>query len=354
MRVEKDKELMGILKLMAPGTQLREGLENILRAKTGGLIVLGDNEQVLKLVDGGFAINADYSPSYIYELAKMDGSIILSSDLKKILYANTQLTPESNIPTLETGTRHRTANRVAKQINTIVIAISQRRNIITVYKGDVKYVLRDSSVILGRANQALQTLEKYVSVLDRVVGNLNLLEFQDLDTLFDVITAIQRTEMVMRIVGEIERYICELGNEGRLISMQLNELVKYVEQDEILLIRDYCQADLDCGEIYKQIQNMSQEELLQLDYISKILGYTGVTLVDTLISPRGYRMLTKIPRIPLGVIENTVKHFKELKAIIEATYEQLDMIEGIGEARARAIKSGLRRLREQFMLDKQL
>lgn len=354
MRIEKDKELMSILKIMAPGTQLREGLENILRAKTGGLIVLGDNEQVLKLVDGGFAINAEYSPSYIYELAKMDGSIILSTDLKKILYANTQLTPESNIPTLETGTRHRTANRVAKQISTIVIAISQRRNIITVYKSDVKYVLKDSSVILGRANQALQTLEKYVSVLDRVVGNLNLLEFQDLATLFDVITAIQRTEMVMRIVGEIERYICELGNEGRLISMQLNELVKYVEQDEILLIRDYCQSDLDYSEIYKQIQNMSQEELLQLDYISKILGYIGVTLVDTLISPRGYRMLTKIPRIPLSVIENTVKHFNELKAIIEATYEQLDKVEGIGEARARAIKNGLRRLREQFMLDKQI
>ena len=354
MRIEKDKELMAILKLMAPGTQLREGLENILRAKTGGLIVLGDNEKVLKLVDGGFAINADYSPSYVYELAKMDGSIILSTDLKKILYANTQLTPESNIPTLETGTRHRTANRVAKQINTIVIAISQRRNIITVYKGDVKYVLRDSSVIQGRANQALQTLEKYVSVLDRLIGNLNLLEFQDLNTLFDVITVIQRTEMVMRIVGEIERYLCELGDKGRLISMQLYELVKYVEQDEILIIRDYCKSELDSSEIYKHLQNINQEELLQLDCISKILGYAGVPLVDTLISPRGYRILTKIPRIPLSVIENTVKHFKELKAIIEATYEQLDKVEGVGEARARAIKSGLRRLREQFMLDKQI
>lgn len=354
MRIEKDKELMSILKLMAPGTQLREGLENILRAKTGGLIVLGDSESVLKLVDGGFAINAEYTPSYIYELAKMDGAIILSSDFKRIIHANTQLTPESNIPTSETGTRHRTANRVAKQISNIVIAISQRRNIITVYKGDVKYVLRDSSVILGRANQAIQTLEKYVSVLDRVISNLNLLEFQDLATLFDVITAIQRTEMVMRIVGEIERYICELGNEGRLISMQLNELVKYVEQDEILLIRDYCQSDFDNNEVYKQIQNMSQEELLQLDTISRIIGYLGVTLVDTLISPRGYRMLSKIPRIPLNVIENSVKHFKELKAIMEASYDQLDKVEGIGEARAKAIKSGLRRLREQFMLDKQI
>ncbi len=351
LRLEKDKELMSILKLLAPGTQLREGLDNILRAKTGGLLVLGDSEQILKIVDGGFTINSEYSPSYVYELAKMDGAIVLSNDLKKILYANAQLIPESGLPTFETGTRHRTADRVAKQIGSIVIAISQRRNIITVYKGSIKYVLRDSSIILGRANQALQTLEKYVAVLDRVVINLNILEFQDLVTLFDVMTAIQRTEMVMRIVSEIERYICELGNEGRLISMQLNELVKSVEQEGILLIRDYCQNDMDYNEIYKQIQAMTSEEMLNLDYISKSLGYIGVPLVDTLISPRGHRMLNKIPRIPTNVIENLVKNFKELKGVMEASYEQLDKVEGIGEARARAIKNGLRRLREQIMVD---
>jgi diadenylate cyclase len=352
VRLEKDKELLNILKIMAPGTPLREGLENVLRAKTGGLIVLGDNEQVLDLVDGGFAINSDYTPTYVYELAKMDGAIVISSDLKKILYANTQLVPDSGIPTFETGTRHRTADRVAKNTGAIVIAISQRRNIISVYKGNVKYILKDTSVILGKANQAIQTLDKYVSVLDRVISNLNLLEFQDLATLFDVITAIQRTEMVMRIVGEIERYICELGNEGRLISMQLNELVKFVEQDELFLIRDYCQSGLDFNDIYKQFQMLSSEELIDLDLLSKIIGYTGVPLVDTFISPRGYRMLNKIPRIPSSVIENLIKSFKELKGIMEASYEQLDKVEGIGEARAKAIKNGLRRLREQIMIDK--
>ncbi|MCJ7689209.1 MAG: DNA integrity scanning diadenylate cyclase DisA, partial [Clostridiaceae bacterium] len=254
----------------------------------------------------------------------------------------------------ETGTRHRTAQRVAKQTGYVVVAISQRRTIITVYKSDIKYVLRDSSVILGRANQAIQTLEKYGLVLDRVVRNLNLLEIQDLATLFDVITALQRTEMVMRIVGEIERYICELGNEGRLISMQLSELVKSVEEDGILLIRDYCQSGMDYIGVYMQIENMSSEELLDLDFISKIIGYIGVPLVDTLISPRGYRMLNKIPRIPTNVIENLVVHFKELKAVMEASFEQLDIVEGIGEARAKAIRNGLRRLKEQFMLDKQI
>ena len=160
--------------------------------------------------------------------------------------------------------------------------------------------------------------------------------------------------MVMRIVGEIERYICELGNEGRLISMQLNELIRSVEEDGILLIRDYCQSGMNYTEMYRQIENMSSEELLDLDFISKIIGYIGVPLVDTLISPRGYRMLNKIPRIPVNVIENLVKHFRELKATMEASYEQLDSVEGIGEARAKAIKNGLRRLKEQFMLDKQI
>lgn len=353
MRLDKDKKLMDVLKIMAPGTPLRDGLNNILRAKTGGLVILGDNEEILGIVDGGFSIDSEYSPSYIYELAKMDGAIVLSSDLRRILYANTQLIPDASIPTFETGTRHRTAHRVAKQTGGVVIAISQRRNMITVYKNDIKYVLRDSSDILARANQALQILEKYVAVLERVVSNLNLLEFQDLVSLFDVMTAIQRTEMVMRIVDEVEGYIIELGNEGRLISMQLNELIRNVEEDGILLIRDYCQKDMDHNKIYEQIQKMSSDEVIDLDSMSKILGYSGISLVDTLISPRGYRMLNKIPRIPANVIENVINNFKELKGIIEASYEELDNVEGIGEARAKAIKNGLRRLREQFMIDKQ-
>lgn len=354
MRLEKDKELITILKIIAPGTPLREGLENVLRAKTGGLIVLGDTEQVLRLVDGGFSINSEYSPSYVYELAKMDGAIIISSDLKRILFANTQLIPDSSIPTQETGTRHRTADRVSKQTGNVVVAISGRRNIITVYKGSTKYVLRDSNVVLARANQALQTLEKYSVVLDRITKNLNLLEFQDLASLFDVVTVIQRNEMVMRIVGEIERYISELGNEGRLISMQLNELVKNVEQEGVLLIRDYYQNNLDYNDVYKQLQMIPSDELLTLEAIAKILGYPGVSLIDTFISARGYRILSKIPRIPVSVIENVVKNFKELKAVTEASNEQLDQVEGIGEARAKAIKNGLRRLKEQIIIDRQV
>jgi len=354
MRIEKGTGIKDILKIMCPGTQLREGLENILRAKTGGLIVISDNEEVMKIVDGGFSINSEYTPSYVYELAKMDGAIVITEDLKKIICANAQLIPDPSIPTYETGTRHRTAHRVARQTNKIVIAISQRRNIITMYKGDIKYVLRESSVILSKANQAIQTLEKYVAVLDRVINNLNLLEFQDLTTLFDVVTAIQRTEMVMRIVEEINMYILELGNEGRLISMQLSELIRHIERDGILLIRDYCKDSLNYNDIYEAIQKLNSTELIDLDTIARVLGHSGISLMDTLISPKGYRILSKVPRIASNVIENLIKEFKELSFIIEADIDDLDNVEGIGEARATAIKNGLKRIREQISLKKEI
>lgn len=354
MREQNQKELMSILKIMSPGTQLREGLDNILRAKTGGLVVLSDSEYILKMVDGGFKIDSEYTPAYIYELAKMDGAIVVSSDLKKILYANTQLMPDPSVTTQETGTRHRTAQRVAKQTGDIVVAISQRRNIISVYKGDIKYVLRESGEVLAKANQAIQTLEKYQLVLERVMCNLNLLELQDLSTLWDVVTAIQRNEMVMRIVCEIETYICELGNEGRLISMQLEELIKGIEQEGILLVRDYCKESNSYDKVYSNIEKLSSADLLDLDIIAKTLGYAGEPLIDKLMSARGYRILNKIPRLPSSIMENLVKHFGELQQVMAATYDELDLVEGVGEARAKAIKNGLRRLREQFILDKQI
>ena len=309
---------------------------------------------MLETVDGGFSIGASYSPANIYELAKMDGAIIVSTDGRKILYANAQLIPNQGIPTFETGTRHRTAQRIAKQTGNLVIAISQRRNIISVYKGELKYVLRDSSIILGKANQAIQTLERYTSVLDRALSNLNLLELQDMATLFEVITCIQRIEMIMRIVTEIEGYIVELGDEGRLIEMQLHELINNIEEEGILLIKDYCRKGLNHNDIYKDLQLISSEELISLNSIAGALGYEGVPLIDTLISPRGYRLINKIPRLPSMVVDNLIKEFGYLKGIMESNIETLDMVEGIGEARARAIKNGIRRIKEQIIAEQQL
>ena len=202
--------LMEILKLIAPGTPLREGLDNILKAKTGALIIIGDSKEILDIADGGFKIDENYTPARLYELAKMDGAIILSKDLKRILLANTQIIPSSKIPTEETGTRHRTAERTAKQTGELVISISQRRNIITVFKGDFRYTIEDTAKIVTRANQALQTLENYKKVFDTKLKILNEYEFNDIVTLDNVITCIQRAEMVIKIAEQVEKSIVEL------------------------------------------------------------------------------------------------------------------------------------------------
>jgi diadenylate cyclase len=238
IRAEKlwDDSFIEVIQSLAPGTPLREGLENILRGNMGALVMIGESPSIMELVDGGFALNCEYTAAGFYELAKMDGAILLSSDAKRILYANAQLVPESIIVTNETGTRHRTAERAAKQTGALVIAISQRRNLITLYLGNLRYTLKDITVILNRANQALQTLEKYTAVLKHGLNTLSALEFEDLATLADVAALLIRAEQVGRIAREIERNIIELGTEGRLVSMQMEELMPKADDVELLKI----------------------------------------------------------------------------------------------------------------------
>ncbi len=348
-----DARFIKTLKYIAPGTILREGLENVLGAKMGALVVVGDSAKVMEVVDGGFALNCENTPSAFYELAKMDGAIVLSTDARRIIYANAQLIPDPSVPTSETGTRHRTAERVARQTGALVIAISQRRNIITVYLGNLRYTLKDITVILGRANQALQTLEKYKSVLKAGLSTLSALEFEDLVTLSDVAAVIIRAEHVSRITAEIQRNIYELGSEGRLISMQLDELTSD-DDDVLLLIRDYCvSADAKNHEAVREQLAALPEETLDPYNVCRILGY-GVTpnAIDVPVVPRGYRLLTQIPRLPMPVVENLVSHFKTLKRVFGATIGELDEVDGIGEVRAKTIRDGLKRLREQALLDR--
>ncbi len=352
---QNDDELQKCLKMLAPGTSLREGLENILRAKTGGLIVIGDSEEIMSLVDGGFNINADFTPAYVYELAKMDGALILSRDGKRILFANTQLIPDPSIPSSETGIRHRTAERVSRQTGELVISISQRRHMITIYKGYYKYILKDLSIILTKANQAIQTLTKYKSVLDGALSYLGALEFEDMVTVVDIAIVIQKTEMVVRIINEVEKYIYELGVEGRLVSMQLDELVVGVKEEEVLALRDYLPEEMSKNykEVIRLLRNLSSDELLELTSISKILGLgANINTLDISISSRGYRILNKVPRLPMSIIENLVMNFKKLQRTLNASIEELDDVEGIGEVRARTIKENLKRIFEQTQADR--
>ena len=354
MRTKSEDKITEILKRIAPGTPIRNGLENILRARTGALLYFSDNEEnIKKIVDGGFNINEEYTPSKLYELAKMDGAIVLSEDMKKIIFANAELIPDSTIPTVETGTRHRTAERTAKQTGELVISISQRRNIITVFIDNERYVLEDTSVVLNKANQAIQTLEKYKKVFDRKLNILNEYEFNDIVTLENVISVIQRAEMVMQIVNEIEKQIAELGNDGRLVDMQLEQLVTGLEQEEELIIKDYLiSEDKTVEEIINEIVNLSYDDLLKDATIAKILGYDSFSDYDEVgVYPKGYRILSKIPRMPNNIVENLIQNFDSFQHIIEASIEDLDNVEGIGEVRARNIKNSLNRMQEQFVFD---
>lgn len=350
-----DDRFIKIIKSLAPGTALREGLENVLRAKMGALTLIGDSPAILEVVDGGFMINCEFTPSGYYELSKMDGAIVLSHDAKRIVYANAQLVPDAAIPTLETGTRHRTAERVARQTGALVIGISQRRNIITVYLGNLRYTLKDLTVILSRANQALQTLEKYRSILQKGLTTLSALEFENLVTLNDVAVLLIRAEHVSRIANDIERNIIELGTEGRLVSMQMEELLPE-EDGVLLLIKDYCLSpDRKSHEqAREQIAQLAEENLDPYN-VCRVLGYgTTPNVLDLPVVPRGYRVLQRIPRLPLPVTENLVTSFKTLHRVFSATIAELDEVDGIGEIRAKSIKDGLKRIREQALLDRHI
>ncbi len=354
MRLSNETETIEILRLIAPGTRIREGLENILKAKTGALIVIGDSKDVLDIVDGGFYINEDYTSSRLYELAKMDGAIILSKDLKRILYANAQLIPNASIFTKETGTRHRTAERTAKQTKELVISISQRRNIITVFKGEFRYVIEDTEKILTKANQALQTVEKYKKVFDSKLSILNEYEFNDIVTLDNVITAIQRAEMVMKMVSEVQKDIAELGEEGRLVRMQLDELVGDLEKEELFIIKDYISPGKrrTPEKVLSEIIGLQYDELMNAQIIAKHLGYEIFDNYDEVgVYTKGYRILAKIPRMPSNIVENLIRKFKSFQHILSADIPELDEVDGIGEVRARTIKQSIKRMQEQFVFD---
>lgn len=345
-------KMLEILKLVAPGTELREGLENILKAKTGALIVVSDSEDILKIADGGFKIDEEFTSTNIYELAKMDGAIILSSDLKRIIRANVQLNPDFSISTRETGTRHKTAERVAKQSGELVISISERRGIITLFKGNFRYVINDTQSVLMRANQTLQALEKYKTVFDNMLSILSEHEFDDIVTLDTVINCIYRSETIMRMETDVKRSIIELGDEGRIVNMQLEELMANVEDEEKLIIQDYnIKKEISTQSVLEEIRKIDKKNLIVSEKIVKLLGYeVSSDILDTNVSPKGYRILSKVPKMPSSIIEKTVEAFGSLQHICSASIDELDDVEGIGEIRARIINQSLKRLQEQYIL----
>ncbi|QPP07200.1 DNA integrity scanning protein DisA [Streptomyces bathyalis] len=346
------------LSAVAPGTALRDGLERVLRGNTGGLILLGMDRNVEPLCTGGFVLDVDFTATRLRELCKLDGALIIDRDITKIVRAGVQLVPDASIPTEETGTRHRTAQRISIQTGYPVVSVSQSMRLIALYVDGQRRVLEDSAAILSRANQALATLERYKLRLDEVAGTLSALEIEDLVTVRDASAVAQRLEMVRRIATEIAEYVVELGTDGRLLSLQLDELIAGVEPERELVARDYVpepsgRRSRTVGEALGELDRLTHSELLELPTVARALGYSGAPeTLDSAVSPRGFRLLAKVPRLPGTVIERLVEHFGGLQKLLAASVDDLQTVDGVGEARARSVREGLSRLAESSILER--
>src|SRR6187431_3499033 len=305
-----DKTLLSALSRVAPGTPLRAGMDDIIRAELGALIVIGDPNALSFLYSGGMRLDLPFTSQLIYELAKMDGAIILNETAQKIVYANVQLMPDPSIASEETGTRHRTAERVAKQTEALVISISQQRETVTLFIGDLRYQLGEISDVLARTNQAVATLETYRSRLDQGLTRLTALEFQSAVTLDDVLVVLQRAEMTTRMGEEIERNRVELGEEGRLIEMQLDELMESVPREKAAVAYDYelTGDPARAAAALEALAQLPQERLLEPEEMAVILGYPReANALDYTVAPRGFRVLAQIPRLPEAVVRSVVR-----------------------------------------------
>jgi len=353
----RDPQLLVALERIAPGTGLRQAIDDVIRSREGALIVVGDPEGLKFLYSGGIRLDQPFTPQLLYELSKMDGAIVVDTKLTKLAYANVQLMPDPTIPSNETGTRHRTAERVAKQTGALVISISQQRSTISVYTGPARYQLDPVPEVLAKTNQALATLETYRQRLEQVLTRLTALEFQNAVVLDDVLVVLQRAEMTKRMAAEIQRDCIELGTEGRLIRMQLAELIGDVPGERTAVVLDYhIDGDGPKAQLaLEALHALPYRQLLEFERLVELLGHPhDVNPLDYSVSPRGFRVLSHIPRLPDQIVKRVVTDMDGLEAIVRASQRDLEAIAGVGAVRAREIREGLRRLQEHNLVDRYL
>jgi diadenylate cyclase len=353
----KNPELLEAIAKVAPGTGLREAVDDVIRSHEGALLVVGDPNELSFLYSGGIRLDAPFRPQLLYELAKMDGAIIVDEAIKRLAWANVQLMPDPTIPSNETGTRHRTAERVAKQTGALVVSVSQQRETVTIFVGPARYQLDPVADVLAKTNQALGTLDTYRQRLEQVLTRLTALEFQNAVVLDDVLVVLQRAEMTSRMAQRLTRDCVELGSEGRMIRLQLEELVGDVPRERDAIVRDYTVlgAGDEATDALAELAALSYQELLEFGRLAEALGYDrGVNPLDQAVVARGYRTLTHIPRLPEPLVRRVVSDLGSLEALVRASQRELESVEGVGTVRAREIREGLRRLQEHNLVDRYL
>ncbi len=393
---DQSDALLDALALVAPGTPLHQGLDRVLQAKRGALVVMGDDAAVLAICTGGFLLDAEFTPQRLSELAKMDGAIVLTADCSRIARANVHLMPRASIPTSETGTRHRTAERVARSLDVPVVTVSEAMATVTVYRGAARHTLQQPGRLIDRASQAIAAVERFKSRYDVALALLSTLEVEDTVSVNDVVAVLQPGEMVVRFTEEVEGYLVELGEDGRLIRLQIEELGAGVEEALRLVALDYVAlrlvaldhvaldhvvADEPEGDAagsrhdghvadrrrdrhvlnLKQradaalaaLHGLSHEDLLGRIAVAGVLGFDPVPgALDLPVEARGYRLLHRLPRVSDSIIERIVERFVTLPQILQATLVELEKVGGVGEAKARTVKDGLSRMVEASILER--
>ncbi|MGO4957992.1 DNA integrity scanning diadenylate cyclase DisA [Luteococcus sp. Sow4_B9] len=339
--------------LLAPGTPLREGLERIQHGRTGALVVLGNSPRVEQISTGGFALDVQYTPTALRELAKMDGGIVVSSDFERILAAGVHFVPDGNLPTVETGTRHRTADRISRQTGMPVVTVSASMSTIALFMDGQRHAIETSERILSRANQALATLTRYRERLLETTRTLSALEVHDQVTVKDVALVAQRVEMIRRLDREMRVYVAALGVDGRLLEMQLHELTHGVDDLATLLELDYSpEGELERGFRVGALESLTSGELLEPHTVATTMGFTDEMHLETHLEPRGHRQIAQLDRIPSSLGRRLVEHFGNLQNLFSARTADLLAVDGVGEGRARLVRDGLARLAESAYNDR--
>lgn len=334
---EEKQSMIDYLKKISPGTPLRTVINDLLNSGLGALIVV-DNPELQNMVSGGFRVNCKFSGQRLFELCKMDGAIVVSDDFKRILQANVLLSPDHTIKSLETGTRHQAAERTAKNANTLVIAVSERKNKTTIFFRNSKYFLKSLDELLRDVNSALQILEKERELFENSLAHLNILEITGMVSSRDVSKVIQKSDMIRRISEALKINFMKLGKEGNIMNMRYKNLVKGIEKREENILRDYAVPNLKKSKVI--LENLSSEGVQDLDAISRLLFEDKES-----IEPKGYRFLAKVGLSDKEISQIVAGH----KGLLEIISEDSTKLENILKGRAEIVKKEIEDIREKIL-----
>ena len=323
---------------LLPGEPLRKGVDLIADKKSGGLIVIGSSNKLEKISSGGINLkNCSYTPEMLSELAKMDGAVIVDENVSTILKANVHLNPSDNLETSETGTRHRTAERVSAETNLKVLAVSEESSAIKVFHNMKVIELEEPAMILGRVNESLQSVDRMRRRFDEVLLQLGELEMEDTITNQQVLTVIQRGELLIRLANQVKNEAENLGEEAGIVMIQIESLESGVEYTLSLVLKDHLPSKKyrNIKKAKSEISNMTYEELNTISHLGAILMMQPL---DEISTPRGYRVLARLPGLPDNLHDPLIKKFKTLPKLLGAPTDKLFQVDGIGRNRAQQLR----------------